>query len=53
MWKEEWGDIKTFRASTIAEKLGVTVEKARALKSGVPLAPAPVVESEEDNVDHS
>ena len=41
-WKEEWGEIGCYKASIIAEKLGCTIEQARALKLGQ-------IESEADN----
>lgn len=46
---------KSFRASTLAEKLGVTIEQARKIKAGTapvaaPLPSKPIVESEDADV---
>lgn len=53
----EWyvAHAKTFRASTLAEKLGITVEQARKLKAGTATladfqATAPTIESEDADV---
>jgi hypothetical protein len=47
-WKEEWGDIRYFKASIIAERLGCTIEQARLLKLGLPVH-VETIESEADN----